>query len=47
MDTNTTIDATATTPAANEVAPVAEPSAPTPTVEPAPAPTPAPEKDKE
>lgn len=51
MDTNTTIDATATTPAATEAAPVAEPSAPTPVVEtvptPAPAPTPAPEKDKE
>ena len=53
MDTNTTIDAAATTPAAPESAPVAEPSAPTPAVEPAPAPapspapTPAPEKDKE
>lgn len=53
MDTNTTIDATATTPAAPEAAPVAEPSAPTPAVEPAPTPTPAPaptqapEKDKE
>lgn len=51
MDTNTTIDATATTPAAPETAPVVEPPAPTPAVEPAPAPapapTPAPEKDKE
>ena len=48
MDTNTTIDATATT-AAPEAAPVAEPTAQTPAVEPAPAPapTPAPEKDKE
>ena len=52
MDTNTTIDATATT-AAPETAPVAEPSAPTPAVEPtptstpAPAPAPTPEKDKE
>ena len=41
MDTNTTIDATATT-AAPEVAPVAEPTAPTPAVEPAPAPAPTP-----
>ena len=55
MDTNTTIDATATTPAAPEVAPAAEPTAPTPAVDPAPAPAPAPaptpaqapEKDKE
>ena len=57
MDTNTTIDASATTPAAPEAAPVVEPSAPTPAVEPAPTPaptpthaptpTPAPEKDKE
>lgn len=49
MDTNTTIDATATTPAAPETAPVAEPTAPTPAPTPAvePAPTPAPEKDKE
>jgi hypothetical protein len=47
MDTNTTIDATATTPAATEAAPVAEPSAPTPAVEPAPTPAQAPEKDKE
>lgn len=54
MDTNTTIDATVT-PAAPEVAPAAEPTAPTPAVEPVPAPapaptptpTPAPEKDKE
>ena len=52
MDTNTTIDATATT-AAPDTAPVVEPPAPTPAVEPAstpaptPAPAPAPEKDKE
>ena len=54
MDMNTTIDSTAPTPAATDAAPVSEPSAPTPAVEPAPAPTPtpaaptpAPEKDKE
>ena len=56
MDTNTTIDATATT-GAPETAPVVEPPAPTPAVEPAPAPAPTPtpaptpaptpEKDKE
>lgn len=42
MDTNTTIDASATTPAAPEAAPVVEPSAPTPAVEPAPTPAPTP-----
>lgn len=42
MDTNTKIDATATTPAAPEAAPVSEPSAPTPAVDPAPTPAPAP-----